>query len=100
MEKAYDVHTLRNMVTARDKALAVTKPFEEAVKYLRERYKTDAYSARNLIEWLRMVPGGGEPGATGTVNPQEKWHLKFDEAKGAWVKVDDRDESETRKSPA
>jgi hypothetical protein len=96
-ETSYTVHELRKMVTARDKALAVSKPIDEGVKYIRERYKTTADSARNLVEWLRAVPSGGEPAST-TVNPTEKWHLKFDEAKGAWTKVPDEDSPFTNKN--
>ena len=94
MERAQDVHFLRKQVSARDKMLAVTKPVEEAVKYIREGYRTNADSARALIEYLRAVPGGGEAGSTGTVNPAEKWHMKYDDLTGTWVKVDDRETSD------
>jgi hypothetical protein len=92
MKKSYSLHEFRKMVTARDKALAVSKPIPEGVKYLSERYKATEDTAFTLIDWLRKVPSGGEPGST-TVNPTEQWHLKFDEAKGAWVKIDDREEA-------
>ena len=91
MERAQDVHFLRKQVSARDKMLAVTKPIEEAVKYIRERYKTNADSAKALIAYLRAIPGGGEEGSTGTVNPTEKWHMRYDDLTGTWVKVDDRE---------
>lgn len=90
MERAEDVHAMKKKVTARDKSLAVTRPYEEAVKLLREKYQVTADSARAFIDYLRAVPGANE-GATGTVNPREQWHMRYDETKGAWIKVDDRE---------
>jgi len=87
---AHDVHGLRKLVSAMDKNLAVQKPFDEAVKYIRERYKTDADSAREYVMYLRGVKDPeGRPTKS---NPVDRRHTRFDEATGKWVQVPDPDE--------
>jgi hypothetical protein len=100
MERAMSVQEMRTTVSAKDKAFAMSKPFAESVKYLHERYGTDQDSAAKFVRWLRGMPAAAEPGeggeaaaggaASGKGASMEKWHLKFDEVQGAWVKVDDR----------
>jgi len=84
-EKSMDLHELRRRMTARDKALISSKAFDEAVKMVREKYGTSEDSAATFCSWQRSIASGGD--ANTVCNPNEKWHLKFDEHNGQWVKV-------------
>lgn len=84
-EKSMDLHELRRRMTARDKALCTSKAYEEAVKMVREKYGTSEDSAAAFVAWQRTIASGGDSNTT--CNPNEKWHLKFDEFEGKWVKV-------------
>jgi hypothetical protein len=85
IEKSMDLHELRRRMNARDKALVSSKSFEEAVKMVREKYGTSEDCAAAFVNWQRTIASGGD--ANTTCNPNEKWHLKFDEFKGAWTKI-------------
>lgn len=87
---AHDVHAMRKLVSARDKALAAEKPFDEAVKYLRERYGTDTDTCEAFVRYLRGIRG--PDGAATKSNPVERRHSRFDEALGRWVEVPDEEE--------
>lgn len=97
MNHAMSVFDLRNIVNAKDKALSVTKPIPEAVKYIHERYGTDLDSASKFVRWLRGIPQeptpeelqGAKPPPPNKSNTMEKWHLRFDAEKGEWIKLDD-----------
>ena len=80
-----DLHELRRRMEARDKALISSKSYEEAVKLVKEKYGTTQESAEAFVAWQRTIASGGQEGVT--CNPNEKWHLKWDEFKGEWVKV-------------
>ena len=87
---AYDVHALRRLVKARDKHLAVEKPFNEAVKYIKEHYGTDKDSAADYVMYLRGTRQSA--GATTKSNPVDRRHSRFDESRGEWVQVPDDEE--------
>jgi hypothetical protein len=100
MSRAKTVHELRLSVSARDKAFCATKPLPEAVKYIHEHYETDADSAAHFVRFIRGLPQDVEsptlvaPGAKpAKSNSIETWHLRFDDAKGEWIKVDDREQA-------
>lgn len=82
---AYDVHGLRKLVTALDKNVASMKPFDEAVKYIKERYGTDAESAKAYCMYVRgLKDPSGMPAKS---NPVDRRHTRFDELRGEWVEV-------------
>lgn len=83
-EKSLDLAELRQTVTARDKALIGSKPFPEAVKFVKERYGTTPEIAEAFVAWQQTIAGGSE-GTKG--NPTDRWHLKFDENTGKWVTI-------------
>lgn len=85
--QSYDVHALRNQMTARDKAVAMEKPFDEGVKFIAERYATSTDSATAFITWLKGLYTDG----AGKRNPKEVLHSKFDTIEGEWVYVADED---------
>ena len=85
MKRADSVHGLRQKVNARDKALIVTRPFDEGIKYLSEKYNTDKETAESFVSWLKGLynPDGGAK----AMNPVETWHTRFDEGRAEWVQV-------------
>ena len=84
-EKAESLHDLRRRVSARDKVICGEKPFAEGVKHMRERYKLSYESAAAFVTWQKTIASGGDPNSMSI--PSEKWHLKYDESTGEWVKV-------------
>jgi hypothetical protein len=82
-EQSQDLHAVKKMLSARDKALCAGKPFAEAVKMLREKYKLTEEAAAGFVAYQRTLASGG--GAAS--NPNERWHLKFDDDEGKWIKV-------------
>ena len=90
MERAEDIHSLRGRVEARDKGMAASRPLDEAVKYIREKYGCDEASARNFVNWIRgtvPVSEGEAPKPPTKGTRLEKWHLRFDDETGAWIKL-------------
>jgi hypothetical protein len=84
-KKAQDLHAIRKKVSARDKVLVGEKPFAEAVKLMCEKYQLNQDSAAAFVKWQKTIASGGDASVQSI--PSEKWHLKFDEETGAWVKV-------------
>ena len=81
--QSHDVHALRSKMSARDKAVAMEKPFDEGVKFIAERYATSRDSAAAFITWLKGLYSDG----AGKRNPKETLHSKFDPVEGEWVYV-------------
>jgi hypothetical protein len=90
MERAMTVHELRSVVTARDKAVCSSRPTPEGSKFIRERYSTDMNSAKAFVEYVKGVTSNQDSSAIEVANPSEVWHLRFDENKGEWIKLDER----------
>ncbi len=90
MDKAMTVHELRSVVSARDKAVCSSRPTAEGAKHIRERYHTDMASAVKFVEWVKGVTSNQDSAAIEVANPSEVWHLRFDENKGEWIKLDER----------
>jgi hypothetical protein len=84
-DQSMDLHELRRRMEARDKALISSRSYEEAVKLVKEKYGAQHDSAEAFVAWQRSIASGGEAGVK--CNPQEKWHLKWDEERGEWLKV-------------
>ncbi|MHC4390405.1 MAG: hypothetical protein ACYS22_03700 [Planctomycetota bacterium] len=71
--------------------MAVTRPIQEAVKYIRERYNTDTDSATHFVHYLRGLSLGGD--GPSKSNPVEIRHTRFDPQLGEWVEVPPADET-------
>lgn len=84
-EQSMDMHELRRRMTARDKAMISQKSYEEACKLVTEKYGTTPESAQQFVAWQKTIASGGDANVKST--PYEKWHLKWDEFKGEWVKI-------------
>jgi hypothetical protein len=84
-EQSMDLHELRRRMEARDKALLSSRSYEEAVKLVREKYQATQQTAEMFVAWQRTIASGGDPNSKS--KPYEKWHLKWDENRGEWVKV-------------
>ncbi|GIW70460.1 MAG: hypothetical protein KatS3mg102_2959 [Planctomycetota bacterium] len=102
MQRAMDVHALRQVVSARDKDLAARKPLPEAVKYISERYQVTEDSALALVRFLTGAyqqpqpegepTGPDAPAATPAPtkgNAAEVIHTRFDPIEGRWVAAED-----------
>lgn len=86
--ESVDVHGMRKRVTARDKSIAVSRPIEEGVKYICERYNITWDSGLEFIRFLHGIPAGGE-GEPTKHNPTEVIHKAFDPTTGTWINVPD-----------
>ena len=84
-EQSMDLHELRRRMEARDKALISSRSYEEAVKLVKEKYSATHQTAEAFVAWQRTIASGGDPNSKS--KPYEKWHLKWDEFAGQWVKV-------------
>jgi hypothetical protein len=84
-DQSMDLHELRRRMEARDKALISTRSYEEAVKLVKEKYGATHDSAEAFVAWQRTIASGGDSSLK--ANPQEKWHLKWDDERGERLKV-------------
>ncbi|MFC1705587.1 hypothetical protein ACFL59_02050 [Planctomycetota bacterium] len=85
MGKAESIQSLRDKISAQDKAIVFTKPMEEAIKYLAERYKCSDDSAMNYVAYMRSLYN--PDGSMSDYDPTETFHVRFDNDSAAWVQM-------------
>jgi len=83
--RAYSVYELRRRVSARHKALCLSRSAEEALELLESEYQADGPSAEAFLTWLRGGPPADPPTRGGGV---ERIHMVADPETGECRYVD------------